>query len=136
MGYNETIDRRPTTTDGRQKRRSAVSGQPSNDYKRSHFWEVFIMKERYQTTNVLAMISFAAGIAAWTILPFIGTVAAIITGHLAKGEIRRTYQAGEGLATLGLVMGYAHLILTILGILVGLLVLVLFLMGFSVLAFI
>ena len=30
-------------------------------------------------------------------------------GHMAKGEIRRTQEGGEGWATAGQVLGYAHL---------------------------
>lgn len=62
-------------------------------------------------TSTLAIVSLIAGIAGWTILPLIGSLVAIITGHLAKGEIRdhAGQMGGDGLATAGLVMGYLSL---------------------------
>ena len=38
-----------------------------------------------------------------------GGILAIVTGHLARREIRRTGERGNGLATIGLVLGYLHL---------------------------
>ncbi len=38
-----------------------------------------------------------------------GGILAIVTGHLASREIRRTGERGNGLATIGLVLGYLHL---------------------------
>ena len=38
-----------------------------------------------------------------------GAIVAIVTGHLARREIRRTAERGSGLATAGLVLGYLHL---------------------------
>ncbi|MFN7137281.1 MAG: DUF4190 domain-containing protein [Thermomonas sp.] len=59
-------------------------------------------------TSSLAVVSLVAGILGWTVLPFLGSVVAIICGHLARAEIRRAPQAleGDGLAVAGLVMGY------------------------------
>ncbi|HTA65791.1 MAG TPA: DUF4190 domain-containing protein [Xanthomonadaceae bacterium] len=58
-----------------------------------------------------ATISLIFGILSWVILPFIGAVIAIICGHMARGEIRRSQGAldGDGLAVGGLVLGYLHL---------------------------
>ena len=39
-------------------------------------------------TNTLAVISLIAGIVSWLLLPFVGGLAAIICGHMARGEIR------------------------------------------------
>lgn len=57
----------------------------------------------------MAVISLVAGVLGWTLLPFVGSLAAIITGHLARGEIRRGngQLEGDGLAIGGLVLGYA-----------------------------
>ena len=41
--------------------------------------------------STLALISMISGIVGWTILPFIGSIVAVITGHLAKKEIRILY---------------------------------------------
>lgn len=59
-------------------------------------------------TSTLAIISLVAGIAGWTVLPLIGSIVAVITGHMAKSEIKEQAGAlgGDGLATAGLVLGY------------------------------
>jgi len=77
-------------------------------------------------TNQLAIVSLVAGVACYFILPVIGAVVAIITGHMARGQIRRTGESGNGLAVAGLILGYAHLLL---GLLIGLFV-VLVVLGF------
>ena len=41
----------------------------------------------------------------------IGALIAIITGHMARGQIRRTGETGNGLALAGLILGYVHLLL-------------------------
>jgi hypothetical protein len=67
-----------------------------------------------QPTNALAVVSLVAGIASFVFAPFIGAVIAVITGHMAKAEIRRTGEGGEAFATVGLILGYIHLVLFIL----------------------
>jgi sugar lactone lactonase YvrE len=59
----------------------------------------------------LAIASLATGIGTWFILPLVGAIAAVVTGHLAKKQIRRNPErlTGTGLATAGLVLGYAQL---------------------------
>jgi hypothetical protein len=68
-----------------------------------------------QTCNT-AMISLIFGILSWVLLPFIGAVIAIISGHMARSEIRRSQGAldGDGLAVGGLVLGYLHLAVILL----------------------
>ena len=67
--------------------------------------------------NTLAVVSLVAGILSFFghIIPFVGgftlALVAIITGHMARNQIRRTGEAGMGLATAGLVIGYIHLAL-------------------------
>lgn len=48
------------------------------------------------------------GIASWTVLPFVASIVAIITGHMARAEIRRRPHEleGDGLAVTGLVLGW------------------------------
>lgn len=63
-------------------------------------------------TSVTAIISLIAGILGFVqILPVIGPIAAIITGHMAKSEIKRSggLVTGDGLATAGLIFGYLTL---------------------------
>ena len=64
-----------------------------------------------QTTSTLAIVSLISGIASWFILPFIAAVAAVITGHMAKNEIKKSngMQGGNGMATAGMVLGYVQL---------------------------
>jgi hypothetical protein len=65
-------------------------------------------------TNTLALVSLISGIASWVIVPIIGAIVAVITGHMAKREIRRTGEQGDTLATVGLVLGYLHLVVVVL----------------------
>ncbi len=68
-------------------------------------------------TSTLAVVSLVFGILGWILLPWIGSLIAIVTGHLARGEIRRSPGAldGDGMAVAGLVLGYAMFALTLLG---------------------
>ncbi len=65
-----------------------------------------------QTENsTLAIVSLVAGIAGWTLVPFFGALIAIVTGHLARLEIKSRPDeiGGKGLVTTGLVLGYGCL---------------------------
>jgi hypothetical protein len=64
-----------------------------------------------QTTSTLAIISLVSGIVSWFLIPFFAAVAAVITGHMAKTEIKKSNGmiGGNGLATAGLVLGYIQL---------------------------
>jgi hypothetical protein len=64
-------------------------------------------------TNALAAVSLGFGVGQ-IFLPIVGAIIAIVTGHIAKGQIRQSADYGGGLATAGLVLGYAGLILPIL----------------------
>jgi hypothetical protein len=68
--------------------------------------------------STLAIVSLIAGIASWVLIPFIGAVVAVITGHMAKKEIRQSVGrlTGDGMATAGLVLGYIQLGLTVLAV--------------------
>jgi hypothetical protein len=44
-------------------------------------------------------------------------IGAIATGHIARGQIRRSLEAGLRQATTGVILGYSFLLLVILGIL-------------------
>ncbi|HZK73457.1 MAG TPA: DUF4190 domain-containing protein [Clostridia bacterium] len=61
-------------------------------------------------TNSFAVASLAFGIISWLVCPFIGGVVAIILGHVARGQIRTSGEAGSGMAMAGLVLGYIHLV--------------------------
>lgn len=77
--------------------------------------------------SALAIVSLVSGLVAWTFIPIIGAIAAIITGHLAKKEIRDSggMFSGDGMALAGLILGYVQLgliLLSIIAIVVAVLV--------------
>ena len=74
------------------------------------------------TTSSLAIVSLVFGILSWCLLPFIGAIVAVVCGHLARGEIRRSADGpmeGDGMAVAGLVLGYLHLLLWVFLISIG-----------------
>jgi len=61
-------------------------------------------------TSTYAIIALVSGILGWTLLPFLGSISAIIFGHLGRAEIRREPQMeGAGMALAGLILGYLSL---------------------------
>lgn len=76
------------------------------------------MNAPIKQTNNLAIVSLVSGILGWSLLPWLGSLVAIITGHMARAEIRRNpdTQEGDGLAIAGLVMGWGAVALTVLAI--------------------
>jgi len=68
-------------------------------------------------TSTLAIISLIGGITGWSILPFLGSIVAVITGHMAQSEIKKSggTLTGKGMATAGLILGYLALVLGICG---------------------
>lgn len=69
-------------------------------------------------TSGYAIASLVCSLASWFIIPFIGAVVGVVMGHMARGEIRRSYgqKSGGGLAIAGLVIGYIHIIVCILAV--------------------
>ena len=61
-------------------------------------------------TSGTAIFSLVAGIVSWFLCPGMGSIAAIISGHMAKGQIRDSggRLTGSGMATVGLVLGYGQ----------------------------
>ena len=72
------------------------------------------------STSSLAVASLVSGILAWCALPFVGAIVAVICGHLARGEIRRSPIdhpiGGDGMAVAGLVLGYVQLAMALLAV--------------------
>lgn len=68
-------------------------------------------------TSTMAIISLVLGILGWVILPVLGAIGAVITGHLAKSEISKSMGrlTGNGMATVGLVLGYVQIALAVCG---------------------
>ena len=78
-------------------------------------------------TSTTAVLSLVFGILSWCVLPLVGAVVAVVTGHVARGELRRAAPGeleGDGMAVAGLVLGWTNLALVLLG-----LALVLFVFG-------
>ena len=65
-----------------------------------------------QETSGKAIASLICGILAYVILPFFAAIPAIILGHLALSDIKKTAgrRKGNGLAIAGMVMGYAQVV--------------------------
>lgn len=57
-------------------------------------------------TNTLSIVSLVTA--------FVCSLAAVITGHIALSQIKRTGEAGRGLAIAGLVLGYVGIVFTTL----------------------
>jgi hypothetical protein len=70
-------------------------------------------------TNGLAIASLACGLAQFMFGP-VATIPAIVFGHLARHQIKRTGEQGAGVALAGLILGWAAVILAIVLIVVAL----------------
>jgi hypothetical protein len=64
-----------------------------------------IPKKKFDFTslNTLAVVSLASGIS------IVGALVAVITGHIALAQIRKSGETGKALAVTGTVLGYIHL---------------------------
>jgi hypothetical protein len=63
--------------------------------------------------NALAIASLACGVAQFAFGP-LATVPAIVLGHVARHQIKRSGEQGAGLALAGLILGWAAVVLGIL----------------------
>ena len=70
-----------------------------------------------RTTSSLAIVSLVCGIVSWIAIPVLGAIVAIITGHMARNEVRNSGGSidGDGLAIGGLILGYAQIAFIVLG---------------------
>jgi len=65
-------------------------------------------------TNNLAVVSFVAGLASFFahVIPVVGgftvAVVAIITGFIARGQIKRSGEQGMWMANAGIIIGFLH----------------------------
>ncbi len=78
------------------------------------------MNSPVRATSSLAVVSLVFGAICWIAIPFVGAVVAVVCGHLARGEIRRAPPGtieGDGMALAGMILGYLHLALFALAIL-------------------
>jgi len=70
-------------------------------------------------TNGFAIASLACGLGQLMFGP-LATIPAIVFGHMARGQIKRTGERGAGLALAGLILGWAAVVLGILLVVAGL----------------
>ncbi len=76
-------------------------------------------------TSGLAVTSLICGIAGvllfWLFVPLLGSIAAVITGHLAIRQIRANPAlSGRGMAIAGVIMGYVMVAFLVLSIVITL----------------
>lgn len=57
-------------------------------------------------TSGMAVASLVLGIAGLVCAGLLAAVPAVVLGHLARSQIRRTWQGGAGIALAGLILGY------------------------------
>ena len=74
-------------------------GQPYPPYQQPH-WGY----PPPRPTNGLAVAAFVCGLAQFVVV--LTFIPAIVCGHLARAQIRRTGEGGGGLALAGLILGY------------------------------
>jgi hypothetical protein len=72
------------------------------------------------TTNSLAITSLICGIAQFMFGP-LATIPAVVCGHMARHQIRRTGEQGAGMALAGLILGWIGVGFTALLVLVAIL---------------
>jgi uncharacterized membrane protein len=82
-------------------------------------------------TSALAMVSLISGILCWFAAPLVGAIVAVVTGHMARNEIRKSgsHLIGDEMAKTGMILGYLHLAVTLLGIFLVVLIIILFTAG-------
>lgn len=78
-----------------------------------------------QKTNTMAIVSLVSGLAGWFMAPVLASIVAVVTGHMARSQIRASggREDGDSLAIAGLVLGYLSLVLGLIGIVFAVLLL-------------
>lgn len=66
-------------------------------------------------TNTLAIVSLIASIAGLVIVPFIGSLVGVITGHMSLSQLKSSGESGRGMALAGTIIGWVGLALAIIG---------------------
>lgn len=67
-------------------------------------------------THPLALLSLICGVLAWVAFPILGSLVAIVAGHAALAQIRRSavHPPGANLARAGLILGWLQIALVVL----------------------
>jgi hypothetical protein len=83
------------------------------------------MNTVYPRTSSLAVISLIFGVLAYVVLPGIGALVAVICGHSARAEIRRSPPGsieGDGMALAGLILGWIQIACVIIAVVLAILI--------------
>jgi hypothetical protein len=74
-----------------------------------------------RSTSSWAIASLILSICGWTVLPLLGAIGGVVTGHIALHEIAASEGRleGRGFAIAGLVIGYASIVLSLCAIVFG-----------------
>jgi len=85
------------------------------------------------TTSPWSIVSLISGISSYLVLPFLGGIIALITGYVARREIKSSNGAlsGSGMATAGLWLGWINIILCVLAVIFIILLVVGIIGGFA-----
>jgi Domain of unknown function (DUF4190)/DUF1707 SHOCT-like domain len=70
----------------------------------------------YRRTNGMAVAAMVCGIAQFFGFWLLGTIPAVVLGHLARRRIRQTGEQGDGMALAGLILGYVGLGLSVIAV--------------------
>lgn len=65
-------------------------------------------------TNALAIAALSCGVAQFLGFWLLGTIPAVVCGHMARRQIRRTGEQGDGMALAGLILGWVGVALTVI----------------------
>lgn len=66
--------------------------------------------------NTLAIVALISAIASLTVVPFIGSIVAVITGHMSLSQIKFSGEGGRGMALAGVIIGWVGIAVMIIGI--------------------
>lgn len=83
------------------------------------------MNTVYPRTSSLAVVSLIFGVLAYVFLPGIGALVAVICGHSARSEIRRSPPGsieGDGMALAGLILGWIQIGCAIIAVAIAILI--------------
>ena len=62
----------------------------------------------------MAVVALVAGICGLTVVPFIGSIVAVIIGPMARKQIRQTGEGGDGMALGGIITGWVGIVFTVI----------------------
>jgi len=79
----------------------------------AHGWQQACRPQSVQRTNSMATAALVLGIAEFVTVG-LTAVPAIICGHIARSQIRRTGEQGEGMAAIALTFGYLTIVFGVL----------------------